>query len=339
MGIFSKLLQLIYRPGTDWMSQYNHYLAQEGESVELASFWLNEKGVEPEPKKKFSRLHTESDGIGAMREGLRYHGFRADELPEVPARNQPSYWKVLPQIFRFAKDELFLPPALPWKYKNLDQKFFTYPPKGMVLTEEETQYVIAKATQAKSNFSVYLLHAWAQVVNEIWMSQPTETRWHVPVSVRKENQTTETGNYISNFILNVKPNDDVVAMTIRRRIMLYKGAHIATLFFLNIGDWIGLKSVLKNKVKSDYHPPTVSTRMTGTFSFVGIWPAPHASPLFPGESVVVCGNVSLKNPICTVAILWRGKVSVGVTVHSSICTDEAQIDRAIQRWKEILRTA
>jgi hypothetical protein len=130
---------------------------------------------------------------------------------------------------------------------------------------------------------------------------------------------------MSTFLISVPRTSEVKKIAYDQISALYLQKFMASFILLNLGEFPGGTIVLKNKVNRDYRRPKASERITGSFSSLGRWPSRNAPALLPGKDVIPFGNVSLKNPICLVNMIWNGKLTFSITAHSSICEGENEL--------------
>jgi hypothetical protein len=330
-------VNLFRRPeNTDWLAHYNALLERHGESAAIGSLhWQKATGE----VKESHYNHTAIDGMGAMAHGLRtLWGYTEDELPRASFRQPPTLRSLLPQLVRFAWNEVRAVPALPWKKRYAAPPFHVYGKGYRIFSVEETEALVKRARKLKGTYNTLVLHAFNRAVNEVLQTAPCTNRWHVPVQVGgMPGRGQENVNRMSNFVQEVGWDDSVEAITQEQFRHFRAGTHYATLFFLNLGDFRGFKNFLSRKVAADYRRPSVSGRITGTFSSLGAWPKKGAPNRNDWEVLIPFGNVSLKNPICTVNLIWHGQLAMSLQLHSSIA-NPADVEAVMEAWVRNLRS-
>ncbi len=294
----------------DWLGRYHQWLEGYGEDTEIGCLKVN---LATGSYDRIRYTHSLCDGSAALTDGMLKRGYSSADVPQYRARRAPSWPRLLPALARFVKEELVPVRPLPWRFENPRAPFRALGPACYAFTRDETRAL-------GSPLSARVLYALARAVNLVWMKHDSVTRWHIPVNVRDRHDLT---NRITNFIQDVRPQDDPRAILGAQFERLRRGAHFATRFFLNRG------GMLKAKVDRDYRRPQVSRRVTGTFSSLGAWPRSGATDRHPGEVVIPYGNVSLKNPICLCNIVWHGQLTLSLQAHSSICRDEGEVRLAL----------
>lgn len=273
-----------------------------------------------------------------MTDGLRGQGYVDAELPQAKPRKAPSFLTLLRAIFRFLRHEIFPGARLRWKRTGPIPALGAIGPVLHVFDDAETRALNLRARQAGLLPTNWLLHALAAAAREAWLESAVITRWHIPVSIRGKSAGSETlSNQLTNFVQEIADGEDAASIQQRQFRQLRDGDPYANWFFLNLGDVPGLGRTLDGKVKGQYRRPARSERVTGTFSSLGPWPAAGAPDKMGGETVVPYGNVSLKNPICLVNMVWRGRWTFGLQAHTSICTSTAELERVRDRIVERVR--
>ena len=320
---------------TDWMAEYNKALEAQGEDSTIGC--LRHRPSEGKSL-DVQYSNTRIDGIGAMTEGLKSIGYASEEIPEFKYGKEPSRWKLWPELIGFLLRELQPIRPLPWIYRRPEKPYTTYGKCFQIFDVAETRALQTKARAQGGNYTTLLLHGLNRAVNECLLERPSLNRWHIPVNVRGlHGDGSEKKNYLSNFLQEIGPESSVSQILKEQFRQLRRGSFHATFFFLNIGDFYGLKNVLPGKVSKAYQKPRCSERVTGTFSSIGSWPKPTAKDHHPDEVLIPYGNVSLKNPICALNMLWWGKLTVSLQVHSSVVAGQAEAENLMKRWMENVR--
>jgi hypothetical protein len=319
---------------TDWMGHYNTLLEQRGESSKMGC--LIEHMITKERKQVFYD-HTRYDGLGSLVVGMRQHGFDVPEFPRLKLKRTPNFFQMLYLVLRFIYHELKPVKPIKWKYQNPNPPYKTLAPFPHYFDEEKTKKLITKAESERLKLPTLVLYALNRAVNEHLIEDANISRWHIPVNMRGVYEgPTEDSNHISNFIVTLKAQDTPKNVFDKSSKELKSGSFLAAFFMLNLGDYLGFGGLLKNKVQQDYQKPKVSARITGTFSTLGVWPP--QSEITKSTDLVIFphSNVSLKNPICSVDVVWHKKLCFALAFHSSIVKDEEQCRRVLQSMVRIL---
>lgn len=314
---------------TDWMGHYNKLLEEQGELSLIKCVIVNTVTNE---QSLMCFDHTQYDGIGSLILGLRKLGFNIPDFPIIKLKKRPHFFQMTYLVLRFIWNELKPVRPISWNYQNPKPPYKTFFPFYHSFDEKMTHNLQKKADELKIKLSSLVLFALNRSVNEILIHHPNQSRWHIPVNMRGfYSGPTKESNHISNYIVQLNAEDSPQTVFQKNLNELKSGSFLATFFMLNFGDFLGMKHLLRQKVKEDYRSPKCSERMTGTFSTVGAWPPKEELKTNPHLMIFPHSNVSLKNPICCVDIVWHEKLCLGLTFHSSIVEDEKQCERVLRK--------
>lgn len=318
----------------DWMGYYNTLLEQRGESPKMGCLILD---LKTQKKEQVFYDHTRYDGLGCLVVGMRQYGFEVPEFPRLKLKSVPNFFQMFYLVLRFIYHELKPVKPIRWKYQNPQAPYKTYAPFPFYFDEEKTQKIIQKAEGEKLKLPTLILYALNRAVNEHLIENPDGSRWHIPVNMRGHYEgPTDDANHISNFIVTLKSGDTPLDVFKKSSRELKSGSFLAAFFMLNLGDYFGFGGLLKNKVKQDYQNPECSKRITGTFSTLGVWPPQDEIKKSTDLVIFPHSNVSLKNPICSVDVVWHKKLCFALAFHSSILQDEKQGQKVLDSMVRIL---
>jgi hypothetical protein len=306
----------------DWMGYYNTLLEKKGESAQMGCLVLNAKTNETE---RVFYDHTKLDGLGCLVVGMRSYGFDLPEFPRIRLKQNPNFFQKFYLNLRFLYHEFKPVKPLTWKFKNPSGPYKTFSPYHHYFDEAQTELLNKKSAEMKIKLPTLILYALNRAVNDNLMLKPENSRWHIPVNMRGLYVgPTEDSNHISNFIVTLDSNDTPKDVFDKSSKELKSGSFLATFFMLNLGNYLGLGNLLKNKVDQDYKNPKCSNKMTGTFSTLGVWPPPSENIKHTDLIIFPHSNVSLKNPVCSVDVVWHGKLCFALAFHSSIVKNEEE---------------
>jgi hypothetical protein len=318
----------------DWISYYNQLLKEQGEATD---FYCARIHLPSGNTTWYGSDHTWQDGAGALIEGLMKMGFRFSPslLTREKARPWPDFVTRTRLFFRALRDELRPFRKLQWKTPGPDRPLAVFERIYHVFQEAETLAVRQNASQAHGSLKSFLLTQLHFAVNETFMESPGSTRWHVVVDMRPYDRSdTLAGNHISNYVVELPVYTTAKAVNHTLREGLASRSFLGTRLLVAFSGKLGL---LRMKVAQDYKKPSVSPKITGSFSSLGVWPPPGTEPAFPDDEMLIpVGNVSRMNPICACNIECGKKLGVSLQVHSSIAENKEQCERLMQRWVSLI---
>lgn len=318
----------------DWMGHYNTLLEQQGESSRMGCLIYDQKTKKEE---RVSYDHTRYDGLGSLVVGMRSYGFEVPEFPRLKLKRTPNFFQMAFLVARFIFKELAPVKPIQWKHQSPAAPYKTFAPFPHFFDEEKTKKIVEKVESQGMKLPTLILYALNKAVNENLISKPDISRWHIPVNMRGHYQgPTEDANHISNFIVTLGAQDTPKEVFQKSSKELKSGSFLAAFFMLNLGNYLGFGGLLKNKVAQDYRKARCSERITGTFSTLGVWPP--AAEIKKSTDLVIFphSNVSLKNPICSVDVVWHQKLCFALAFHSSVVQDDSQCTKVLQSMIRII---
>lgn len=326
---------MLFKSKIDWMGEYNRYLESKGESCAIGCVIYN---TETKETRQQIGNHTETDGLSYLVTSLREAGFDVDEFPTIKLSKRLNFLEKIILGAKFLYRELGPTRGIDWKFKKPQAPYAVLGPFTHYLTVEQTTELKTKARRSGVDVATILLYALNKAVDELMIDKKGINSWYIPFNMRGIYQgPLETSNHISNFMLPITEDDTLKTVLRKKFKYLRSGEVLSSFFFLNLGNYWLFKNMLKDKVNRDYTNPVVSQRAMGSFGYLGEWPQVDQNQLPPGTMVMPYSNVSLKNPICLTAMVWRNSLNFAITFHSSILESEAHGNKVLQRMIEIMK--
>lgn len=275
--------------------------------------------------------HQDVDGMGMFYRAMRAQGVEL-ELPQYVGP-VPGRWQRVKGAWRKFKTRT--PAPVQWKIwqPSGDGRAVRHanPTRGLMLSEQQTRDVIARAKQHDVTLNSYLLWALNKVAAAALTRGDTERAWGNTINLRGFVPAASVSDNQSSIITVVFRDSDGPAQLHRQIRQLYdQGAHWGSWDFLSTICRFG-PGLVRKQIRRYYGN---NNSQMGTFSNLGVWN--WKTPEGVAPCLFFAPPCTRAAPVAACAATTNGHMTLTLSLHQFLQQDEQQVDALVQRWSQTL---
>ena len=274
--------------------------------------------------------HEQGDGVRALTDLLRAEGYTVGPEPRGKRVWGWRWWLVLKMLLAGK------PPRggrrIPWKY--FDKSVPAVPPRPAwtIFTAEQTAALSRAAREQGVSLNSLLLYLLDRTVEPL-LSDPSRPRlWMIPVNLRGVVEIpAEEANQTSGITCRIEHGASPADVHGAIREQLRRNRHVH-------GFWVrrfALRHMNRQRLVERVKQARLRSPryFVGYFSNVGEW-----SPAGGEEEVAWCAGapVAAEMALGSVAMIWRGRLTLTFTVHPGIRDSDQRAQEIIDDWRRRL---
>lgn len=273
-------------------------------------------------------FHGNKDGIGGFLSIMKSRGETDFLLPELPKRDDPSWFVYAINFFRYCARLPFYSPD--WK---ISAKWGRKSEKPSArawcsLSVSDTDKIWKKAKEAGVGRNAFLLYHLNQAIQPLQDKTILPNYWLIPVNLRPDFKSHE-GNITGFIDARITKKTSVKDLDSNLRKALLRGEALGGYVGITLGRFLG-PSLLKVLVfMNDF----IQTR-TGVFTNLGNWktaPGTEMKSHWFGFPPVIKAQ-----PFGAMTGSMNGEQSFTVIFHPSLTRDKKVAEEVLKRWTDSL---
>jgi hypothetical protein len=316
----------VVKPTPHRLGKLFEILAEKGEDMRFRCVLQRVSGGEPVGE--WVMHHKDVDGYGSVVTFLRAQGIAFAAPNGRPETQPPS----LPERVRAFLRVVTLKPneEVRFRVRNPEwkpgERVTRRAEAGRLLSEAETQRVVAAAKADGVSVNSRLLHTLNEAVTPLVADVRTQSSWGVPVNMRGPVRVEpELANASSIVPVTIRTGAPVREVDATIRSLINENYHWGKWDQVNLMIRFGERATRK---KIDQYYRGADPARVGVFSNVGVW-----SGATDGDvGLVPYGTPTLVDPIFAAAITWNGKLGVALRVHPSVTLSDELVGTWLSAW-------
>lgn len=265
--------------------------------------------------------HEQADGAGALYSLAKTHGW---QLETVQTTRPPVFL-----LKYFLNCILFLywarsRPKNIWPFKLSkcadDNTLYA----GHCFSEAETAALLQQCREINISLNTFLFYRLNRALEKNFEFSSALRAWWIPVNMRADLGVTsiETKNYVSNFTIDVSTDMSLQQYQQKMTAALKQQRHWGTWWWQQLGRFVPEKAIQHIALNG-----LTGTSYAGTFSNLGTWTCSESS-----ANLNFFVNPLLSHPVGASAIIWNGRLNVGLRIYPGFPLNQLQLENLVQEW-------